>query len=185
MSILELPERIDRAATLRQFEKDRCEDDLTYFIRRAWHTVEPETEYVEGWHVNLIAMHLAAITDGVEVDGKPYNRLLINVPPTTMKSMLVNVFWPAWEWGPKNKPGMRYLFISHMIRLPTENADKLRKLITSEWYQERWKIDLRPEQNAKTKFENTKYGLSHCNCCECGHGAERRQGYPGRCNVMG
>jgi hypothetical protein len=31
-------------------------------------------------------------------------RLLINVPPGTMKSLLAGVFWPAWEWGPKNRP---------------------------------------------------------------------------------
>ena len=48
MSILELPEGIDRAATLRCLRRIVGEDDLTYFIRRAWHTVEPETEYVEG-----------------------------------------------------------------------------------------------------------------------------------------
>jgi hypothetical protein len=29
------------------------------------------------------------------------NRLLANVPPG--KSLLVNVFWPAWEWGPRSK----------------------------------------------------------------------------------
>jgi hypothetical protein len=30
----------------------------------------------------------------------PSNRLLINVPPGFMKSLLVDVFWPAWERGP-------------------------------------------------------------------------------------
>jgi hypothetical protein len=39
-------------------------------------------------------MHLEAVTFG------DINRLLINVPPGFMKSLLVNVFWPAWEWGP-------------------------------------------------------------------------------------
>ena len=101
MSILELPEKIDRAATLRQFEKDRCEDDLSYFIRKAWPLIEPSNPYVEGWHIKLVAMHLEAITNGEVIDGNLYNRLLINVPPGTMKSLLVNVFWPAWEWGPK------------------------------------------------------------------------------------
>ena len=95
MTTLVLPEKIDVAETLLQLEKDRCESDLAYFIRKAWHVVEPETTYVEGWHVKLIAMHLEAITNGEEIDDRPYNRLLINVPPGMMKSLLVNVFWPA------------------------------------------------------------------------------------------
>jgi hypothetical protein len=28
------------------------------------------------------------------------NRLLINVPPGSSKSLIVSVMWPAWEWGP-------------------------------------------------------------------------------------
>ena len=159
MTTLVLPEKIDVAETLLQLEKDRCESDLAYFIRKAWHIVEPETTYVEGWHVKLIAMHLEAITNGEEIDDRPYNRLLINVPPGMMKSLLVNVFWPAWEWGPKNKPSMRYLLVSHKIDLPIQNAGKLRRLLASEWYQKRWPIELRDDQNAKTKYENTKTGF--------------------------
>jgi len=120
--ILELPETIDRAATLRQFEKDRCEDDLSYFIKKAWHIVEPGREYIHGWHIELICQHLKAITDGVEIDERAYNRLLINVPPGMMKSLLVNVFWPAWEWGPKNKPSLRYLLLSHKTDIQIINA---------------------------------------------------------------
>ena len=101
MPTLVLPDKINRAATLSQYEKDRCEDGLSYFIRKAWHIVEPGREYLANWHIELICQHLQAITDGVEIDERAYNRLLINVPPGMMKSLLVNVFWVAWEWGPK------------------------------------------------------------------------------------
>ncbi len=41
-----------------------------------------------------IIEHLEAVTYG------QIRNLLINVPPRHMKSLLVSVFWPAWEWIP-------------------------------------------------------------------------------------
>src|SRR5262249_31442445 len=51
--------------------------------------------------LEAICDHLEALTFGDIAS----NRLLINVPPGFMKSLLVDVFWPAWEWGPCNMPG--------------------------------------------------------------------------------
>jgi hypothetical protein len=48
---------------------------------------------VEGWPLEAICLHLEALTFG----DIPSNRLLINVPPGFTKSLLVGVFWPAWE----------------------------------------------------------------------------------------
>jgi hypothetical protein len=107
---------IDRDQTLIDISRDECEENLSEFIRQAWHVVEPGAEYIHNWHVDMIAEHLEAITAGVELeDGTKYNRLLINVPPGMMKSLLTNVFWPAWEWGPCNMPHMRYVCASHSL----------------------------------------------------------------------
>jgi predicted phage terminase large subunit-like protein len=117
---------------------------------------------VHGWHIDFICEHLTAITDGVELDdGQLYNRLLINVPPGTMKSLLVGVFWPAWEWGPKNLPHHRFVCASHSLDLAIRDGLRMRRLITSEWYQERWgdRVKLTGDQNQKTKFENTSTGF--------------------------
>ena len=44
------------------------------------------------WHLDVLCDLLADVTEGRR------NRL-INVPPGTMKSLLISVFWPAWEWA--------------------------------------------------------------------------------------
>ena len=106
--------------------------------------------------------HLVAITRGDELDsGQLYNRLLINVPPGTMKSLLVGVFWPAWEWGPQNLPHHRFVCASHSLDLSIRDGLRMRRLVTSEWYQERWgdRVALTGDQNQKTKFENTATGF--------------------------
>jgi len=143
-------------------DKADCEDDFVEFIKQAWHVVEPGQEYIHNWHIDMLAEHLTAITDEVMInDEQYYNRLLINVPPGAMKSLLVGVFWPAWEWGPRNMPHLRYVCASHGQDLAIRDSTKMRRLVQSEWYQERWgdRVTLTGDQNAKTKFENTATGF--------------------------
>lgn len=93
-------------------------------------------------------------------DGR-ITRFLANVPPGTMKSMIVSVFWNGWVWGPKNMPHKRFLATSHNERNSTRDNLKCRRLIESEWYQSLWgdRVTLTGDQNAKTKFENTATGF--------------------------
>lgn len=154
--------KINRRQALIDISRDECEESLAEFIRQAWHIVEPGADYIHNWHVDLICESLTAITEGVEFDdGTLYNRLLINVPPGMMKSLLTNVFWPSWEWGPRNMPHMRYLCASHSMDLAIRDSTKMRRLIESEWYQERWgdRVQITKDQNQKTKFELTSTGF--------------------------
>jgi len=106
--------------------------------------------------------HLESITAGAVLeDGTPYNRLLINIPPGTMKSLLVNCFWPSWEWGPKNMPHLRYVCAAHEQNLAVRDGLRMRRLIQSEWYQSFWgdRVTLTGDNNQKIKFENTATGF--------------------------
>jgi len=153
---------IDAKAQLIALDQYDAPRSLVKFIQLAWHIVEPGQPYKHNWHIDLICAHLEAITRGVMVDNERYyNRLLINVPPGAMKSLIVNVFWPAWEWGPRRMPSMRYVCASHSMDLAVRDSTKMRRLIQSEWYQDRWGdiVQLTGDQNAKTKFENTKTGF--------------------------
>lgn len=157
-----LPAQIDVEAQLIEIDQNSCEESLVEFVRLAWHVVEPGSEYIHGWHIDFICAHLEAISDGIQFDdGSYYNRLLINVPPGTMKSLLTNVFWPAWEWGPRKMPHLRYICTSHSQNLAIRDSTKMRRLIQSDWYQARWgaHVKLTGDQNAKTKFENTALGF--------------------------
>src|SRR5215216_1539273 len=64
---------------------------LIQFVRYFWHVLEPQTRLVEGWALEAVCKHLEAVTFG------EIKRLLVNVPPGFMKSLLTNVFWPAWS----------------------------------------------------------------------------------------
>jgi predicted phage terminase large subunit-like protein len=121
------------------------------FVREAWHVLEPNARYVHNWHIDAICDHLEAVTDG------RINRLLINVPPGSMKSLLVSVFWPAWEWGPCGRRSMRYLATAFNDGPVTRDTRKTRDLILSDWYQSLWP-EVQLTRAGETSFANSSTG---------------------------
>lgn len=141
-------ERVQRDA---EAIRARCQT-LAGFIREAWHVVEPSSEYIHGWHLDAICSHLQAVTDG------RINRLLINVPPGTMKSLLTSVLWPAWEWGPMERPSLRYLTSSYTEKYVKRDSRRMRDLVQSEWYRSLWpEVEL--VRAGEASFANTKTGF--------------------------
>lgn len=141
--------------TLDQIDAELARRSLSEYIKQCWSTVEPGQPYVHGWHVDALSEHLMAVTDG------QINRLLINVPPGTMKSLQTGVFWPSWEWGPRQLPHYRYLAASHSQSLSIRDNIRMRRLVMSDWYQKRYgqTVVMTKDQNAKIKFENTATGF--------------------------
>lgn len=124
-------------------EKNRS---LRTYFAEAWHVNEPTAKYVPNWHIDAIAEHLEAVTAG------DIKRLLINVPPGAMKSLSASVMWPSWEWGPMGMSSMRYLTTSFMDKPVKRDTRKMRKIVTSEWYQELWPMGM--PRLAEMSFEN-------------------------------
>lgn len=131
--------------------RERCRT-LYGFVEEAWPVLEPETPFIGGWAVRAICDHLEAVTAG------RIRHLLINIPPGFAKSLIVSVFWPAWEWGPAAMPSTRILAASYEEGLAIRDNTRMRRLVSSEWYQGLWDVKFAKDQNAKTKFENTDTG---------------------------
>jgi predicted phage terminase large subunit-like protein len=133
-----------------QAARDQCET-LAGFVRAAWPILEPMTVYRHGRLIEELCAHLEAVTYG------KCNRLLINVPPGCMKSLLVSVLWPAWEWGAAGKIGMRYLSTSASEDNMRRDCRKMRDLVLSDWYQALWP-EVHLIRRAETDFANEKGG---------------------------
>lgn len=146
----------DPRAAVAAIEKYEAEERLIDFIEPMWPVLEPGRPFVRGWVIEAICEGLEAVTRG-DLDGRG---LLINVPPGMMKSMTVNVFWPAWEWGPKNMAWLRYLSLSYSEGVTIRDNRKCRTLMGSEEYQQHWgdRFSFMGDQNEKMKFENDKRG---------------------------
>jgi len=144
------PEDI-RAAQLREMSRR----SLHNFVKQAWHVVEPARPFVDNWHIGAVTEHLEAVSR-FEI-----NRLLIMVPPGTMKSLNVSVFWPAWEWGPNSHPHRRFLFSSYSNRLSIRDSLRTRRVIKSPWYQSLWgrKFELLEDRDTMSVFHNNHTGF--------------------------
>lgn len=149
-------EAIQAQRTRRAVEQDafgirlRCRT-LAGFIKEAWRILEPNQPLVWNWHLDAICAHLEAITDG------RINRLLVNVPPGSSKSLIVSVMWPAWEWGPKGLRSMRYLTTAFNDGPVKRDTRKCRDLLLSEWFQSLWP-EVRMTRTGETSFANDNTG---------------------------
>lgn len=115
---------------------------LLGFIRQAWPILFPNHPFVFGWHIELICKHLEAVTRGEFLARNLDNRLLINIPPSGMKSLLMCVFWPAWEWGPCGLQSMQYIATSFKEDNVFRDARRMRTLVESTWFQQHWPTEL-------------------------------------------
>jgi predicted phage terminase large subunit-like protein len=121
------------------------------FIRGAWDIVEPGSPFMDGYHIDAIGEHLEACARG------QIEKLLINIAPRHGKSTLVSVLFPAWMWT--HTPTERMLFGSYALDLARSDSTRTRRVVTTEWYQQRWPfIELSEDQATKSNFENTLTG---------------------------
>jgi len=133
----------------------QSEKSLAEFTKQAWHLIEPETKLKWNWHLDTICGYLEATIDPTA----EYfiNRLIINVPPGSLKSILVSVMYPAWMWI--KHPAKRVLGISNIQDLSIRDSRRTKIIITSEWFQDRWTLSLMADQSAKTNYENSRGGF--------------------------
>lgn len=120
-------------------EKRRIQEDaerlsapgsLLNFVREAWTVLKPHEPFISNWHLEAIAAHLEAVSSG------QIHRLQIWIPPGTMKTGMVSVYWHSWEWT--TRPWLRYWTASYETRLIQRFSIQAQQVITSRWYRERW-----------------------------------------------
>lgn len=128
-----------------------AEDSLHFFVQLMWKTVEPKRKFVDGWLLRAMCDHLEAVARG------DIKRLIINVPPGSMKSLLTNCFFPAWLWGPKNEPHLRFFTASYSSSLTERDNERMRMLVGSNEYQSRWGKRF-TAGDSKIKFANDRTG---------------------------
>lgn len=127
------------------------EGGLYEFVRYFWHILEPGRQMVDGWAMQAICLHLEACAYG------EIKRLLINVPPGFSKSLICNVFFPAWLWGPMGMASSRFLSFSYAAHLTERDNAKFRDLVRSPEYKELWG-DFALIKEGEVKVQNDKTG---------------------------
>jgi predicted phage terminase large subunit-like protein len=140
------------AAEWQKREEKKSHHKLINFVRYFWDVLEPVEPFVDGWVLQGLCDHLEAVTHG------DIKRLLANVPPGFMKSLLTDVFWPAWEWSAMDMPHLRYVAFSYAAHLTERDNNKFLMLLQSKKFQDMYGDKFGLVEQGKVKVSNDKTG---------------------------
>jgi len=124
--------------------------DLGYFAERCFCELNPQTELWTNWHIEVIAAKLAAVREG------KIRRLIINLPPRHLKSLMASVAFPAWCLG--HDPSAQILCVSYAQDLADKLARDCRSIMMSPWYRRIFPTRLAPHRQAVQEFITTRQG---------------------------
>lgn len=134
--------------------------DFYEFSLEAFKAIHNGQELIDNWHIKFLCDRLQKEAQRVMAGEPREKHLVINVPPRTLKSELVNVFYTVWCWT--NDPSLSFISSSYSGMLSLALSVQARRLIQSDWFQGLFQnFELNKDENTKTKFSNNKGGLRY------------------------
>src|ERR1700730_9548957 len=124
--------------------------DLGYFAQHCFCELNPQAAFLPNWHIEVIAAKLAAVREG------KIRRLIINLPPRHLKSLLASTAFPAWCLG--HDPSAQILCVSYAQELADKLARDCRSIMMSPWYRWVFPTRLAPHRQAVQEFITTRQG---------------------------
>ena len=124
--------------------------DLATFAGRCFQDLNPQTCLAINGHLEVIAAKLTAVREG------RIRRLIINLPPRHLKSLLASIAFPAWCLG--RDPSAQILCVSYAQELADKLARDCRGIMMSPWYRQIFPTRLAPHRQAVQEFITTRQG---------------------------
>ena len=141
-----------------ELERRECEGSYYEFFKRGWEELEPDNDLEDNWHIFLLCTILQREVERIVAKQNKKRDIIINVPPRSGKSYIVNIMLTPWIWT--RYPNFKVINCSFESGLATKLCLDSRRLIQSDWYQGHWgqKFALTTDMNKKTEYENDKRG---------------------------
>jgi predicted phage terminase large subunit-like protein len=125
---------------------------LMGFIERSFYELSPQTPFSRSPHIEVLASMLEGIRKGT------IKRLIVNIPPRSLKSHTVSVAFPAWLLG--HNPAIQIICASYGQDLADKHARDCRTLMTSTFYQRLFlQTRLSTEKQSVNDFMTTGQGF--------------------------
>lgn len=124
--------------------------DFASFIERSFLQLNPETPYLPNFHIYKIAEHLEKCRRG------EIKRLIINVPPRSLKSHCASVAFTAWLLG--HNPAEQIITASYGQDLADKHALDCLNVMKSAWYQRVFPTRLSSVRPPVSDFRTTRNG---------------------------
>lgn len=101
--------------------------DLRSFVQQCFYSLTPGMPFLSAWHIEALAFHLEQVRCG------KIKRLIICMPPRSLKSITASVAFPAYLLG--RDPRKRIITASYGSELAIKHAGDFRAILAAEWYQ--------------------------------------------------
>jgi predicted phage terminase large subunit-like protein len=135
--------------------------DLVAFLQRAFREIEPGKTLLLHPYVEFLCAELMRVAAGQE------RRLILNLPPRHLKSILASVAFPAFLLG--RDPRLRIAVVSHSQDFARKLALPCHRTVSSDWYREVFpQRRLRADRNSAVDFETTAGGGRYAASFETG-----------------
>ena len=99
---------------------------LDAFTQRSFGELNPGVPYLPNWHIEAIEHQLLRCMNG------EITRLIITMPPRSLKSICASVAFPAWWLG--KDPTKEIICVSYAQELASGLSRGSRQVMTSSWY---------------------------------------------------
>jgi hypothetical protein len=127
-------------------------NDLTSFIERSFYELNPQTQLILSPHIEVLASRLEACRQ------QKLGRLIISMPPRSLKSHCASVAFPAFLLG--HNPASQIICVSYGQDLADKLARDCRNLIDSGFYQRIFpRTRLTQDKRAANDFMTTEQGF--------------------------
>jgi predicted phage terminase large subunit-like protein len=123
--------------------------DLLAFSEFAFGVVRPGTVFKPSWHIDAITHKLSEVAKG------RVRRLIITLPPRSLKSLCASVALPAWFLG--HHPWERVVVVSYSDLLARSHANDFRRLVNDPIYQATFP-DMRLDRETDREITTTQRG---------------------------
>src|ERR1700694_3013339 len=122
------------------------------FVYAAFEAVNPGQRLIPNWHIDCLCYQLERM-----VTSDSTHRLVVNLPPRSLKSLIVSVSLPAWLLG--RNPGSRIICASYAEDLANKFSRDCRALMESPFYKGVFpRPRLSPKKSTEGEFETTRRG---------------------------
>lgn len=130
---------------------DLLRGNFTFFAQQCFKNLHPGGGYAHNWHMDMLGEYLEACRQA------QIRRLIVNIPPRSLKSIVISVAWPAFLLG--HNPAERIIAASYVAGLSAKHSIDCRTILQSGWYRELFPgTELSHDQNQKHKFRTTAFG---------------------------
>ena len=130
--------------------EDMARLSFEYFAQQVFPLLEPGTRFEYNWHVGCIADYLQALNNG------EIRRLIINLPPRSLKSFLISKAFPAWVLG--NNPAEKFINTSYGYEIAEANSMGCKSIMKTPWYKQLFPNTRIGALDRATHFETTQHG---------------------------